>query len=60
MARPTLSESQYVQMVGRGLRGPKNGGSERCLVVNLEDTIENVDVDLAYRDFTQYWGKEQS
>lgn len=60
VARPTLSESQYVQMVGRGLRGPKNGGSERCLVVNLEDTIENVDVDLAYRDFTQYWGKEQS
>lgn len=56
VARPTLSESQYVQMVGRGLRGPKNRGSERCLVVNLEDTIENVDVDLAYRGFTQYWG----
>lgn len=58
VARPTLSESQYVQMVGRGLRGPKNGGSERCLVVNLEDTIENVDVDLAYRGFTQQWGVE--
>ncbi|RJT97367.1 DEAD/DEAH box helicase [Arthrobacter frigidicola] len=58
VARPTLSESQYVQMVGRGLRGPKNRGSERCLVVNLEDTIENVDVDLAYRGFTQYWGVE--
>jgi superfamily II DNA or RNA helicase len=60
VARPTLSESQYVQMVGRGLRGPKNRGSERCLVVNLEDTIENVDVDLAYRGFTQYWGVEVS
>jgi len=58
VARPTLSESQYVQMVGRGLRGPKNRGSERCLVVNLEDTIANVDVDLAYRGFTQYWGGE--
>lgn len=58
VARPTLSESQYVQMVGRGLRGPKNRGSERCLVVNLEDTIENVNVDLAYRGFTQYWGVE--
>jgi superfamily II DNA or RNA helicase len=58
VARPTLSESQYVQMVGRGLRGPKNRGSDRCLVVNLEDTIENVDVDLAYRGFTQYWGVE--
>lgn len=60
VARPTLSESQYVQMVGRGLRGPKNRGSERCLVVNLEDTIANVDVDLAYRGFTQYWGVEVS
>lgn len=60
IARPTLSESQYVQMVGRGLRGPKNRGSERCLVVNLEDTIANVDVDLAYRGFTQYWGVEGS
>lgn len=60
VARPTLSESQYVQMVGRGLRGPKNRGSERCLVVNLADTIENVDVDLAYRGFTQYWGVEGS
>ncbi|MEB2527409.1 DEAD/DEAH box helicase [Kocuria rosea] len=58
VARPTLSESQYVQMVGRGLRGPKNRGSDRCLVVNLEDTIENVDADLAYRGFTQYWKVE--
>lgn len=60
VARPTLSEGQYVQMVGRGLRGPKNRGSDRCLVVNLEDTIENVDVDLAYRGFTQYWKVEAS
>ncbi|MDP9934755.1 superfamily II DNA or RNA helicase [Paenarthrobacter nicotinovorans] len=60
VARPTLSESQYVQMVGRGLRGPKNRGSDRCLVVNLEDTIANVDVDLAYRGFTQYWRIHES
>lgn len=60
VARPTLSESEYVQMVGRGLRGPKNRGSERCLVVNLEDTIENVNVDLAYRGFTQHWGVDES
>ncbi|MGK7221236.1 sacsin N-terminal ATP-binding-like domain-containing protein [Kocuria flava] len=60
VARPTLSESQYVQMVGRGLRGPRNGGSDRCLVVNLEDTIENVDIDLAYRGFTRYWKVENS
>lgn len=60
VARPTLNDGYYVQMVGRGLRGPKNGGSERCLVVNLEDTIDNVDIDLAYRGFTEYWRVEKS
>lgn len=60
VARPTLSDGNYVQMVGRGLRGPKNGGSERCLVVNLEDTIDNVDIDLAYQGFTKYWRVENS
>ena len=24
-------------MVGRGLRGPKNGGTERCLVLDVQD-----------------------
>lgn len=56
VARPTLSQSFYMQMVGRGLRGPKNNGSERCLVVDLEDTINNdIDVDLAYREFETQW-----
>lgn len=57
VARPTLSESLYVQMVGRGLRGPQNGGSDRCLVVDLEDTIENGSANLAYREFESFWRK---
>lgn len=56
VAKPTLSQANYVQMVGRGLRGPHNGGSESCLVVDLEDTIRNgIDIDLAYRDFESFW-----
>lgn len=56
VARPTLSQSFYVQMVGRGLRGPRNNGSERCLVVDLQDTIDNeIDIDLAYRGFVSQW-----
>lgn len=33
LARPTRSKILFRQMVGRGLRGPKIGGSEECTVV---------------------------
>ena len=36
--RPTKSLVLYSQMVGRVLRGPKAGGSERCEVVTVVDT----------------------
>jgi superfamily II DNA or RNA helicase len=37
VTRPTTSALRYEQMVGRGLRGPKNGGTESCLVVDVQD-----------------------
>jgi len=33
-----MSEALYEQMVGRGLRGPKNGGTEKCLILDVQDT----------------------
>ncbi|WIM90454.1 DEAD/DEAH box helicase [Candidatus Mycobacterium wuenschmannii] len=39
ITRPTTSEVRYQQMVGRGLRGPKNGGTEEVLIVNMLDNI---------------------
>jgi hypothetical protein len=30
ISRPVFSPVRYMQMVGRGLRGPKNGGTETC------------------------------
>lgn len=39
ITRPTSSEVRYLQMVGRGLRGPKNGGTEDVLIVNMLDNI---------------------
>jgi superfamily II DNA or RNA helicase len=39
ITRPTSSEVRYQQMVGRGLRGPKNGGTEEVLIVNMLDNI---------------------
>ncbi|MGV9673356.1 DEAD/DEAH box helicase [Gordonia sp. NPDC003504] len=39
ITRPTSSEVRYMQMVGRGLRGPLNGGTEDVLIVNVLDNI---------------------
>ena len=41
VARPVYSPNLYFQMIGRGLRGERNGGSERCLILDVEDNIEN-------------------
>lgn len=57
IARPTFSPNRYLQMVGRGLRGPANGGTERCLIVNVDDTFEQFGEDLAYNEFDYLWSK---
>lgn len=55
IARPTFSPNAYIQMVGRGLRGEKNGGKEECLVVNVEDTFGQFGETLAYKEFDHLW-----
>lgn len=55
VARPTYSPVRYQQMIGRGLRGPKNGGKERCLIVNVEDNIEQYGLQLAFTRFEYLW-----
>ncbi|WP_308492288.1 DEAD/DEAH box helicase [Microbacterium terrisoli] len=57
IARPTFSPNRYLQMVGRGLRGPKNGGTDRCLIVNVEDTFDQFGEKLAYNEFDYLWRK---
>ncbi len=57
IARPTFSPNAYIQMVGRGLRGPKNGGKEECLVVNVEDTFGQFGESLAYKEFDHLWAR---
>jgi len=58
IARPTFSPNRYIQMVGRGLRGPANGGTERCLIVNVADTFEQFGEELAYNEFDYLWSKK--
>ena len=55
IARPTYSPNLYQQMIGRGLRGPLNGGKERCLVVNVEDNVRQYGEALAFHDFDHLW-----
>ena len=55
VARPVYSPNLYFQMVGRGLRGVKNGGNERCLVLNVKDNIRNFGQDLAFTELDWLW-----
>lgn len=60
IARPTFSPNAYIQMAGRGLRGPANGGKPECLIVDMEDNFGDGDVTdlLGYREYEDLW-KEQ-
>ncbi len=56
VARPVYSPNLYFQMIGRGLRGPRNGGNDRCLIVNVRDNIENFNRELAFSGLDWLWG----
>lgn len=56
MARPTVSQVLYEQMVGRGLRGRMFGGTETCQIVDLEDNYKAQRPELGYKRFRALWG----
>jgi len=55
ITRPTFSPNVYQQMIGRGLRGPLNGGSEEVLIVNVADNLTNFGKDFAFHHFDHLW-----
>jgi superfamily II DNA or RNA helicase len=55
VARPTFSPNVYQQMIGRGLRGPANGGSEDCMILDVSDNIVNFEGELAWSGFDHLW-----
>lgn len=58
IARPTFSVVLYSQMIGRGLRGKKNGGTDDCLIVDLIDNVSNQpDITQASDFFHSQWFK---
>jgi superfamily II DNA or RNA helicase len=58
IARPVYSANIYQQMVGRGLRGLRNGGKESCLILDMRDNITNFHKELAFTDFEHLWKEE--
>ncbi|MFP7761413.1 sacsin N-terminal ATP-binding-like domain-containing protein [Marisediminicola sp. LYQ85] len=62
IARPTFSPNAYIQMAGRGLRGPKNGGKDECLIVDMADNFGSADINnlLGYREYEELWQEQKS
>jgi superfamily II DNA or RNA helicase len=59
MARPTVSQVLYEQMVGRGLRGRRFGGTETCVVLDCQDDFGGpTRPELGYRRFRRVWQRE--
>lgn len=60
MARPTVSQVMYEQMVGRGLRGPRFGGTRECVILDCEDDFGGraPRPELGYTRFRRIWKRE--
>jgi superfamily II DNA or RNA helicase len=54
VGRPTTSPVLYEQMIGRGMRGPRFGGTDVCRVVDIADNIAFQGT-LAYKRYVRYW-----
>jgi len=56
ITRPTGSLVLYSQMIGRGIRGPKMGGTADCILVDLEDNLIGYPSERqAFKFFNNYW-----
>lgn len=56
ISRPTNSVVLYSQMIGRGLRGPTIGGTERCRISDVKDNIQGFgDQVRVYHWFEGFW-----
>ena len=57
VGRPTVSRVLYEQIVGRGLRGPRFGGTEHCHIIDCQDEILGLGNELGYESFRRIWGR---
>ncbi len=65
IGRPAKSTLLYTQMIGRGMRGTKSGGTEDLLLVDIDDNFQLADkyhdpskiTELGWKLFSEYWKK---
>ena len=56
VARPTKSLVLYSQMIGRGIRGIKMGGTASCLVIDVKDNLESyADLNNQFVYFNEFY-----
>ncbi len=61
VGRPIRSTLLYTQIIGRGMRGTKTGGTENMMLVDIDDNFQlkngqNLDIaKLGWRMFSDYW-----
>jgi superfamily II DNA or RNA helicase len=55
IARPVFSPALYMQMVGRGLRGPANGGKDHCRILTVQDNLDAYTGKLAHHYFEKHY-----
>ncbi len=58
LARPISSPNLISQIIGRALRGPKNGGNPMNTIINLKDNIINFPgASFLYNYYEEHWEK---
>ena len=61
VGRPVKSTLLYTQMIGRGMRGTKSGGTDDVILVDIDDNFQlqnkydEVLVGLGWKTFREYW-----
>ena len=57
VSRAVFSPVRYMQMVGRGLRGEKNGGKARCRIVTVMDNLGRFQEQHPYHYCQKFFSK---
>ena len=58
IARPTVSQVLFEQMMGRGLRGPKFGGTKNCTIMVCVDERTGTDQLMGYEKYLRVWHEQ--
>ena len=60
IARQVFSPVRYMQMVGRGMRGEKNGGTARCRLVTVMDNLGRFQDKHPYHFCAKYFSENNT